>query len=81
MFINVKMANVLSKWVGESDKYVCALFSLARKLAPAVIFIDEIDCFLAHRGSGGDQQHMGTLQANFLTEVCIELLLHSGRQR
>ncbi|CAE7807001.1 MSP1, partial [Symbiodinium microadriaticum] len=50
-FIGVKSATVFSKWVGESDKMVTALFSLAKKISPCVIFIDEVDTLLRKRGS------------------------------
>jgi SpoVK/Ycf46/Vps4 family AAA+-type ATPase len=70
VFISLKFSNVYNKWFGESDKLVAAVFSVARKLAPTIIFIDEIDCFL---GSRGMNEHappvMNTIQASFLTEV------------
>jgi len=54
-FLNVNVARLQSKWFGETPKLVTALFSLARKLAPCVLFVDEIDGLLGTRreGSGG----------------------------
>ena len=43
------MSNIESQFVGESTKNISALFSLSRKLAPTVLFIDEIDGFLGKR--------------------------------
>lgn len=51
VFINVKMSTLKSKWFGDADKYVNAVFSLAYKLQPAIIFIDEVDGFLGKRNS------------------------------
>lgn len=48
-FISVKASNLIDKYVGESDKLVAALFKIARKLAPTVIFIDEIETMLKRR--------------------------------
>mmetsp|Transcript_36788 Transcript_36788/g.68426 ORF Transcript_36788/g.68426 Transcript_36788/m.68426 type:complete len:379 (-) Transcript_36788:150-1286(-) len=48
-FIGVKSGTILDKYVGESDKLVTAIFSLAQKIAPTVIFIDEIDTLLRKR--------------------------------
>ena len=55
-FINVNMSAITSKWLGEGERLVRAVFSLAHKLAPSVIFIDEIDSFLSRRG-GQSHEH------------------------
>jgi SpoVK/Ycf46/Vps4 family AAA+-type ATPase len=51
----------MDKWFGESDKLVTALFSLGRKLAPCIVFIDEIDTLLKKRGDDGSSN--GALQS------------------
>ena len=53
-FISIKGPEVLSKWVGESEKTVRELFRKARLAAPCIIFIDEIDAIASHRGGGED---------------------------
>lgn len=67
-FINVKASSVMDKWLGESDKMAAAIFSLARKLSPTIIFIDEIDTLLKNRDSGGDNSAHATMQGVFLSE-------------
>ena len=62
-------ASLSQQWFGESNKLVAALFSLARKLQPSIIFIDEIDAFLRDRGSG-DHEATGMMKAEFMTCVC-----------
>ncbi|XP_004235000.2 uncharacterized protein [Solanum lycopersicum] len=51
VFINVRTSNLMSKWFGDAQKLVAAVFSLAHKLQPAIIFIDEVDSFLGQRKS------------------------------
>jgi SpoVK/Ycf46/Vps4 family AAA+-type ATPase len=54
-FINCNMSAITSKWFGEGERLVRALFALAHKLAPSVIFVDEIDSFLSKRGQSSSE--------------------------
>lgn len=54
-FFNLGMNEIVSKWVGESEKNLTKLFQVARRHAPAVIFIDEVDSIGRARSSGGQQ--------------------------
>ncbi|GJN34836.1 hypothetical protein PR202_gb23535 [Eleusine coracana subsp. coracana] len=65
-FINVSMSTITSKWLGEGEKYVKAIFSLASKLSPAVIFIDEVDSLLGKRGSSGEHEAMRKMKNEFM---------------
>lgn len=56
-FVNLDVAMLTDKWYGESQKLASAVFSLAVKLQPCIIFIDEIDSFLRSRSS---QDHEAT---------------------
>lgn len=67
-FLQINASNLLDKYMGESEKRVSALFSLARKLAPTVIFIDEIDSILSTRSSSEHSQYIQSVQSILLSE-------------
>ena len=50
-FISIKGPELISKWVGESEKHVREIFKKARQVAPCIIFFDEFDSISKHRGS------------------------------
>ena len=53
-FISVKGPEVLSKWVGESEKAVREIFKKAKQVAPCIVFLDEVDSIAPRRGTGND---------------------------
>ena len=65
-FINLHISTLTEKWYGDSNKLVNAVFSLARKLEPTIVFIDEIDAVLGTRRSG-EHEASGMAKAEFMT--------------
>jgi len=68
-FIPVKGPELLSKWVGESEKAVRKIFKKARQTAPSIVFFDEIDSMAPRRGSGNDAHVTETVVNQILTEM------------
>ncbi|XP_051143142.1 uncharacterized protein LOC127259673 [Andrographis paniculata] len=66
VFINVRTSNLMSKWFGDAQKLVAAVFSLAYKLQPAIIFIDEVDSFLGQRKST-DHEALANMKTEFMS--------------
>jgi transitional endoplasmic reticulum ATPase len=68
-FISVRGPELLSKWVGESERGVREVFRRARQAAPCVIFFDEIDSIAPVRGMGGDSMVTERVVSQLLTEM------------
>jgi len=69
-FISIKGPELLSKWVGESEKGVREIFRKARQAAPCIIFLDEIDALVPRRGHGGSESHATeSVVSQILTEI------------
>ncbi|KOM54409.1 hypothetical protein LR48_Vigan10g030100 [Vigna angularis] len=65
-FINISMSSITSKWFGEGEKYVKAVFSLASKIAPSVIFVDEVDSMLGRRENPSEHEAMRKMKNEFM---------------
>jgi len=68
-FILVKGPELLSKWVGESEKAVREVFKKARQVSPCIIFFDEIDSLAPRRGLGSDGHVSERVVNQMLTEI------------
>ena len=69
-FISIKGPELLSKWVGESEKGVREIFRKARQAAPCIIFLDEVDALVPRRSSGGSGSHVTeNVVSQILTEI------------
>ena len=68
-FISVKGPELLSKWVGESEKGVREVFKKAKQASPCIIFFDEIDSVVPRRGSEAASHVVDRVISQFLTEL------------
>ncbi|MBI3034349.1 AAA family ATPase [Candidatus Woesearchaeota archaeon] len=68
-FIQVKGPELLSKWLGESEKAVREVFKKARQTSPTVIFFDEIDSLAPRRGMSADSHSTERVVNQLLTEM------------
>ncbi|MCP8305089.1 MAG: CDC48 family AAA ATPase [archaeon] len=68
-FISIRGPELLSKWVGESERGVREVFRRARQAAPCIIFFDEIDSIAPIRGMGGDSMVTERVVSQLLTEL------------
>jgi transitional endoplasmic reticulum ATPase len=68
-FISVRGPELLSKWVGESERAVREIFRRARQAAPCIIFFDEIDAIAPIRGLSGDSMVTERVVSQLLTEL------------
>jgi len=68
-FIAIKGPEVMSKWVGESEKRLREVFRKAKQVAPCIVFLDELDALAPTRGGGGDSRASDRLVDQLLTSM------------
>ncbi len=68
-FISIKGPEIMSKWVGESEKAVRRVFKKAKQVSPAIVFLDELDSIAPRRGSGGDSNVTERVVNQLLTSM------------
>lgn len=67
-FFSISASSLTSKYLGESEKLVRALFGLAKMMAPSIIFVDEIDSLLSQRSGSGDHESTRRIKTEFLIQ-------------
>ncbi|XP_024524191.1 uncharacterized protein LOC9643713 isoform X2 [Selaginella moellendorffii] len=65
-FISITSSTISSKWFGDAEKLTKALFSLAKKLSPTVVFVDEVDSLLGARGGSSEHEVTRRVKNEFM---------------
>jgi transitional endoplasmic reticulum ATPase len=68
-YISIKGPEVLSKWVGESEKAIREIFKKAKQASPSIVFLDEIDAITPRRGMGSDSHVTERIVNQLLTSI------------
>lgn len=80
-FFSISASSLTSKYLGESEKLVRALFSLAKALAPSIIFVDEIDSLLSSRSGSGENEATRRIKTEFLIQWSDLARAAAGREQ